>query len=29
METEERQGNVLWGQVEGRVMFCGNRGMAG
>ena len=25
MGTEGRQGNVLWGQREGRVMFCGDR----
>ena len=29
METEGWQGNVLWGQREGRVMFCGDRGKAG
>ena len=29
METEGRQGNVLWGHREGRVIFCGDRGKAG
>ena len=29
MGTEGRQGNVLWRQREGRVMFRGDRGKAG